>query len=146
MTSGIIEILIEDSNIIALVGLDHRGQVKVYPTVAPEQSPGYAVDAPYVIVTETSLNPTLGKDCPSTLDFPRYDVLVYSTDFRETEQIQEACRVCLDNGQAWTTETADFDSIWMADRRDLFAPGSGQTGGMYVKVGTYAAAAKRTIT
>jgi hypothetical protein len=143
MTSGIIEILIEDINVQALVGQDHRGQYKVYPTVAPEKTPGNTVDGPYVIVSEASLNPTISKGCPSTLDFPRYEVLVYSTDFRETELIQEACRVCLDNGQDWSTETVDFDSIWMVDRRDLYAQGTGQ--GMYVKAGTYEAAAKRTI-
>lgn len=144
MTSGIIEILIEDINVQTLVGQDSRGQYKVYPTRAPEKVEN--TDCPYIIVSEVSLSPSLGKGCPSTLDRPRYNVLVYSTDFRETEIIQEACRVCLDNGQSWTTQTGDFDSIWMADRQDLYAPAVGQEGGLYVKVGVYEAMSRRTIT
>lgn len=144
MTSGIIEILIEDANVQALVGMDARGQYKIYPTRAPEGVEN--VDAPYIIVSEASLSPTLSKMCPSTLDRPRYDVLVYSTDFRETEIIQEACRVCLDNGQQWSTDTVDFDGVWMVDRRDGWSVGTGQENGMYVKIGVYEAMAKRTIT
>lgn len=144
MTSGIIEILIEDNNVQALVGQDLRGHYKVYPTRAPEGVEN--ADAPYVIVSEVNLRPSLGKACPSTLDNVRYNILVYSTDFRETEIIQEACRVCLDNGQSWTTDTVDFDGVWMVDRQDLWSPGSGQEGGMYVKLGIYEASAKRTIT
>lgn len=144
MTSGIIEILIEDANVQALVGQDARGQYKVYPTRAPEGVEN--AEAPYIIVSEASLTPSLGKACPSTLDNIRYQVLVYSTDFLETETIQEACRVCLDNGQSLSTDTVDFDSIWMVNRQDLWSAGTGQENGMYVKLGEYEASAKRTIT
>ena len=144
MTSGIIEILIEDANVQALIGQDSEGHYKVYPTRAPATVE--VTGAPYIVVSEASLTPSLGKACPSTLDNIRYQVLVYSTDFLETEVIQEACRVCLDNGQSWSTDLVDFDSIWMVDRQDLWSPGTGQDNGMYVKLGVYEASAKRTIT
>lgn len=144
MTSGIIEILKQDTNVQALIGQDERGHYKIYPTRAPERVE--ITGAPYIVVSEATLIPSLGKFCPSTLDNIRYEVLVYSTDFLQTEVIQEACRVCLDNGQQWSTDLVDFDGIWMVDRRDLWSPGTGQDGGMYVKVGTYEASAKRTIT
>lgn len=144
MTSGIIEILIEDPNVQAVIGQDTSGHYKIYPTRAPERVE--VTGAPYIIVQEASLTPSLGKMCPSTLDNIRYEVLVYSTDFLQTEIIQEAVRVCLDNGQQWDTSLLHFDGIWMVDRRDAWSPGVGQDGGMYVKVGTYEASAKRTIT
>ena len=141
MTSGIVEILIEDSNVQALIGLDDNSQYKVYPMAAPQN-----VDAPYILVSELSLNPTLSKGCPSTLDRPRYEVNVYSTDFLETETIQEACRVALDNGQSWTTSVVDFNSVYMVDRRDMYQLAQGQQAGLFVKIGVYEAASKRTIT
>lgn len=144
MTSGIIEILIEDTNVQALIGQDNRGHYKVYPVRAPEQVEN--ATEKYILVSEVSLNPSLSKACPSTLDTPRYNVLVYSTDFLEAETIQEACRVCLDNGQGWSTESCTFDVIYMVDRQDLWSPGTGQDNGMYVKLGVYEAMSKRTIT
>jgi len=144
MTSGIIEILIENSNVKTLVGVDGRGHYKVYPVQAPEQVEN--ARAAYILVSEVSLTPSLSKGCPSTMDRPRYNVLVYSTDFLEAETIQEACRVALDNGQGWTTQTVNFDAIYMVDRQDLWSPGTGQGNGMYVKLGVYEAISKRTIT
>lgn len=145
MTSGIIEILIENASVQSLVGMDSRGQYKIYPTRAPEGVE--VVDTPYIIVSEVSLNPTLSKGCPSTLDYPRYNVLVYSTNFRETELIQEACRICLDSGNSFTTDAgADFNLIYMIDRQDLFQLAQGQDGGLFVKHGVYVAETTRTVT
>lgn len=144
MTSGIIEILREDSNVQAAVGQDARGQYKIYPTRAPAKVE--TSEQPYIVVSEVSLSPSLGKMCPSTLDNVRYNVIVYSTNFLETETIQEACRVCLDSGQQWSTDLVDFDGIWMVDRQDAWSPGTGQDNGLYAKIGVYEASVKRTIT
>lgn len=142
MTSGIIEILIENAAVQAAVGQDSQSQYKVYPVAAPQN-----VSTPYVIVSEVSLNPTLGKGCPSDLDFPRYNVLIYSTDFLETETIQEVCRVVLDSGNSFSTDAgADYGSIYMVDRQDLFQPGVGQEAGLFVKLGVYAAEVTRSVT
>lgn len=138
MTSGIIEILIENVGVQSAVG-QKDGQYKVYPTKAPD-GPNLT---PYIVVSEVSLNPVLGKGCAPSLDYPRYNVLVYSTDFRETETIQQACRDALDVGTGFTTDAgATFDSIYMVDRQDLFQPGVGQEGGLYVKVGIYECSAR----
>lgn len=135
MTSGIIEILIENATVQGLVGMDSLGQYKIYPTIAPQ-----GVSAPYVVVTEVSLNPALSKGCPDFMDSPRYNVMVYSLDFRETELIQAACRACLDTGMGFTTDAgANFDSVYMVDRQDLFMPAQGEGPGLFVKVGVYAA-------
>jgi hypothetical protein len=135
MTSGIIEILIENAGVIAAVGRDDNNQVKVYPMIAPQ-----GVEAPYVTVSEVSLNPALAKQCSDFMDSPRYNVMVYSLDFRETELIQAACRAALDTGAGFTTDAgAEFDSIYMMDRQDLWMPSTGESSGLYVKVGVYAA-------
>jgi hypothetical protein len=140
MTSGIIEILIENAGLQALIGVDSEGNYKVYPAQPPQTE-----DQPFIVVAERSLNPYLSKGCPSTMDSPQYVVAVYSIDFRETELIQEACRLALDNGQSWDTDAGvHFDSVYMIDRSDAFEPGTGQ--GMFVKIGIYQADVNRTIT
>jgi hypothetical protein len=148
MTSGIIEILIENSAVQSAVGQDAHDQYKIYPVQAPQSNSANDVKTPYIVVAEEGMRPTLSKGCPSTLDFPRYQILVYSTDFLETETIQELCRLALDTGSDWSTDVgAEFDSIYMIDRRDLFQPAQGEGGGLYVKLGIYEASAKRpTIT
>lgn len=149
MTSGIIEILIENTNVQTLVGTYQvtlnnvpTSKYKVFPFIAPQ-----GVSEPYILVSETSLNPTLGKGCPSTVDYPTYDVNCYGLSFRAVELLQEACRIALDNGQAWNTDAgAQFDQVYMSDRKDLFLLQEGQNKGLFVKSGTYKAIAKRTIT
>jgi hypothetical protein len=139
MTSGIIEILIENAGVQAAVGQDTLGQYKVYPVQAPQNVP-----TPYVVVAESALRPTLSKGDASELDYPKYDVLVYSTDFHQTELIQQACRNAIDNGAGFITDAGvTFDSIYMVDRKDLFQQAQGEGGGLYVKLGVYEAAAKR---
>lgn len=141
MTSGIIEILIEAPAVTSLVGTEPGGHIKIYPTQAPQN-----VKTPYITVSETSLNPSIAKGCPSDLDKPRYNVLVYSLDFRETELIQEACRITLDTGAGFTTDAgASFDAIWMSDRQDLYMASQGQDPGIFVKAGVYECQVRRSI-
>jgi hypothetical protein len=138
MTSGIIEILIENAGVQTAVGQDDLGQYKVYPVQAPQ-----GIRTPYVVVAESGLRPSLSKGDATELDYPRYEVLVYSTDFLETEVIQNACRTAIDTGTGFTTDAGvTFDSIYMVDRRDLFQQAQGEGGGLYVKLGVYEAAAK----
>jgi hypothetical protein len=139
MTSGIIEIFIENAGVQAAVGLDDQDQYKVYPVQAPQ-----LVKTPYVVVAESGLRPSLSKGDASELDYPRYDILVYSTNFLETELIQQACRAAIDAGTGFITDAGvSFDSIYMIDRKDLFQQAQGEGGGLYVKLGVYEAAAKR---
>lgn len=143
MTSGIVEILRESSAVVSLVGYLPGGgnHVKVFPVQAPQ-----GAKEPYILVQETSLNPSLSKGCVSDLDRPRYDVMAFALDYRKTELMQEACRNALDIGQGFTTDAgANFDSIWMMDRRDLYMPAQGQEGGLYVKLGVYECTVKRDL-
>lgn len=132
MTSGIIEILVESSAVVDLVGTTGT-HVKVFPVQAPEKT-----RKPYIVVSEVALNPSIAKGCAYDLDKPRYTVNVYSYNFRETELIQNACRAALDTGAGFSTDAGvDFDQIWMVDRQDLYMPSDGQDPSTYVKVGVY---------
>lgn len=140
MTSGIIEILVEDPAVIALVGSD-GAQVKIYPSSSVPQT----VKAPYVTVSETSLNPFLAKGCAYDYAKPRYEILVFSRKFRQTEVIQQAIRKSLDTGDGFDTDAgAHFDQIYMIDRTDLYLPAQGEESGLYVKRGVYEAIARET--
>jgi hypothetical protein len=135
MTSGIIEILLENSGVTNLVG-SVGGHVKIFPTQAPQTV--LLTYGDYITVSEVSLNPSLAKGCPPDMDRPRYVVLCFSLDFRKAEILQAACRAALDTGQGFTTDAgATFDQIWMVDRSDLFQPAQGDGAGMYVKSGIY---------
>jgi len=132
MTQALIEILIANAGVQALVGQDDRGKYKVYPVVAPQ-----GVDQPYVLVSEASMEPTLGISCPSTLDKPRCNVQAYSLSFKEADDIQKACRAAIDTGTSWTTDDETYVQIYMVDRKDLWLPATGQGSGLYVKLGFY---------
>lgn len=143
MTSGIIEILIENSIVATLVGVDEQSVVKVYPFIAPQK-----VKQPYILVSEISVSPTLSKGCISDLDFATYQVNCYGLSFYDMEVLQEACRNALDTGAGFTTDAgAEFGSVYMTNRQDLFFQIDGsEKGGLYVKSGTYQADIKRVIT
>lgn len=131
MTSGIIEILTDSAAVQALVGLNVAGdKYKVYPFKAPQPEKG-----PYVVVAKTS-NSTIsqGKEIESTLDYPNYDVLCYSKNFRTTEELHEATRDALDNMSS-VTEVCEFKRIWLVTDRDAFD----ESAEMYVHVATYGA-------
>src|SRR6187549_1394328 len=135
MTSGIIEILKENTALAALVGTDHRNEVKIYPFIAPEK-----VSQPYIIVSEVSVSPAAAKMCIPSLDYANYEVNCYGLSFHGMEILQRACRAALEVGQGFTTDAgALFGYIRMTTRRDLYLHGEGQGNGLYVKSGTYEA-------
>lgn len=138
MTSGIIEILTDSAAVQALVGLNERGdKYKVYPFKAPQGEKGH-----YIVVAKTSnSSQSQGKEIESTLDYPTYDVLHYSKNFRTTEELHEATRDALDNMSS-TTAVCVFKRIWLVTDRDAFD----ESADMYVHVTTYAAEQYRTIT
>lgn len=116
MTSGIIEILTETAGVQALAGLaSGGGKYKIYPYVAPQSE-----QQQYIIVAKVSNDTqSQGKDFPSTLDYPTYNVLCYHKNFRPTEIMHEAVRAALDN-MAYTTETCQFRRIWLINDYDSF--------------------------
>lgn len=131
MTSGIIEILTDSIAVQTLVGQNEEAnKFKVYPFIAPETEKG-----PYIVVAKTANSTnSQGKDVWSTLDYPTYDVLCYSKNFRTTEQMHEASRNALDNKTS-ITEVCEFKRIWLVTDRDAFDERSQ----MYVHVATYGA-------
>lgn len=138
MTSGIIEILIENAGVQALPGLRNvdNTKYKVYPTVCPQGE-----TQPYILVSMISNDgqTSMDKGQVSGIDYPQYNVLCYSTNFRPTEIMHEACRQALDNMEATTDAGGVFERIWLVNERDLFDNASQ----MYVKVATYRAEVKR---
>ncbi len=142
MTSGIIEILKENTALAALVGVDQRSEVKIYPFQAPEK-----VSQPYILVSEVSVNPAAAKMCIPSLDYANYQVNCYGLTLHKMEILQRACRAALEIGQGFTTDSgASFGYIRMTNRQDLYSHGEGQGNGLYVKSGTYEAEVRGDIT
>lgn len=118
MTSGIIEILREDTGVQVLAGLDQAGtKYKIYPVVAPEDTP-----QPYITVYKVQNDPvsSLSKDLPSELDYPRVTVNCWAKNFRMAELMGEAVRNALDNKAAQTDAGYTFTRIWLVDDRDAY--------------------------
>jgi hypothetical protein len=138
MTSGIIEILTDYPGVQSLVGQNEAAdKYKVYPFKAPQGEKG-----PYIVVAKTANNTvSQGKEIESTLDYPTYDVLCYSKNFRTTEELHEASRDALDNMSS-ITAVCTFRRIWLVTDRDAFD----ESAQMYVHVATYGAEQYRTIT
>lgn len=118
MTSGIIEILVEDSQIQILVGLNKsRSKYKIYPVVCPQGE-----EQPYQTVYRTSAGSiaSLTKDIRSELDYPTVTVMNYAKSYRQAEVLAEATRAALERGGYLTDAGYDFNSIWLVQERDLF--------------------------
>ena len=138
MTSGIIEILIEDAGVQALVGKTvDDSKYKVFPVVAEQKDKaGNDNKAPYITVYKPGNDSitSLTKDLPSQLDYPRVVVACWSKNFRPTELMFEAIRSALDNKRATTDNGYTFNRIWLVDDRD----GYEEKSGLYCHVATFA--------
>lgn len=136
MTSGIIQILIGNTNVQAAVG-QSGGKYKVFPVVAPDLTHEI-----YVCVLKIQNDPILTKDCFSTVDTSTYHVRVWSKKgFRETETIHEVCRRALETGTPVSTSACDFSRIWIVNDYDHFD----EPQSMYCHIGVYQANVKRVI-
>lgn len=116
MTSGIIEILIEDAGVQALAGLNQAGsKYKVYPVIVPQGEKGS-----YITVFKISNDPVsaLTKRVSAEIDYPRVSVNCWAKNFRQTELMAEAVRNALDNKSASTDAGYTFTRIWLVDDRD----------------------------
>lgn len=118
MTSGIVEILIEDIQVQNLVGLNRAGnKYKIYPVVCPQGE-----EQPYQCVYRGSAGsiPSLTKDIRSELDYPTVTVMSYAKSYRQAEVLAEATRVALERSDYITDAGYQFNSIWLVQERDLF--------------------------
>lgn len=118
MTSGIIEILIENATIQTLIGQNVAGdKYKVYPVVCPQGE-----NQPYITVYKGGAGPlpSLSKELASSLDYPTVTVVAWAKNFRKTELIFEAVRAALDNQAAITDAGYIFSRIWLIDSRELY--------------------------
>lgn len=141
MTSGIIQILINNSEVAVAVGTYHPDggtpKVKVFPVVAAPQA-----KEPYICVMKKSNNPMISKDCFSRLDTSFYEVRVWSKKgFRQTEIIHELCRIALETAIPFVTDACTFNKIWMEDDNDSYS----EQEDMFCHVGQYTANVVRTL-
>lgn len=118
MTSGIIEILLEDVQVQNEVGMNRAGnKYKIFPVVCPQGE-----EQPYIVVFRTSAGsvPSLTKDIRSELDYPTVSVLCYAKSYRQAELLAEATRESLERSDYDTDAGYNFNSIWLTQERDLF--------------------------
>lgn len=138
MTSGIIQILIGDTNVQTAVGTYvNAGETKykVFPVVAAQKTV-----EPWVAVQKRGNEPFITKDCFSRLDISVYETRVWSKKgFRETEMIHEVCRRALETGVRVITDSCTFQRIWLTNDYDHFD----EDQQMYCHVGLYTAQVER---
>lgn len=137
MTSGIIEILIEDTGVQNLIGRNvENTKYKVFPIRCPQGE-----KQPYITVYKTGEGSTqsISKELVSSLDYPNVTVVAWSLIFRETELIFEACRAALDNVSSITNVGYNFQRIWLVDSRETFD----DSAGLYANVMVFGIELKR---
>lgn len=120
MTSGVIEILRESTEVQVLAGLNGLGtKYKIYPVVVPQGE-----KPPYITVYKPTNDPltSVTKDLVSSLDYPRVQINCWAVNFRDTELMFEAVRSALDNQSSVTDAGYTFNRIWLADDREGFDP------------------------
>lgn len=138
MTSGIIEILIEDAGVQVAVGRNANDtKWKVYPTVCPQGE-----EQPYITVYEFGLDAVAGKQCFGELDYPKIRVVGNAKNFRDMEVMMEATRNALDGKSASTDAGYIFTNISISDHRE----GWDEAAQLHVGIQDYRVEQKRTIT
>jgi hypothetical protein len=121
MTSAIIQLLVANAGVQALVGMNNANtKFKVYAVVADQGEV-----APYVTVYKAQNNSesATSKDEISDLDYPRIVVSCFSTAFRESELMFEAVRIALDNVSAIQSGYI-LQRIWLVDDRNGWDQGA----------------------
>lgn len=137
MTSGITEILREDTVVQALLGFNGAGtKYKVYPVIAPQKE-----EPPFITVYQQSNDAvtSLSKDFASELDYPRVVITCWDRNFRPTELLGEAVRLAMDNKSFDTDAGYQFARLWVTDEREGFDAAAL----MYCHILTFAAEIKR---
>lgn len=119
MTSGLIEILIDDEAVVEMVGFNSRGDK---PNIWPIRVPQGENNPKYIVVSKSSneAGQSLTKDLPSLLDYPTYTVYMFAKNFRDTELINELVRLALDNKQSVTNAGVVFNRIWLFNDYDAY--------------------------
>lgn len=132
MTSGIIEILIENAGVQALVGKTADDtKYKVFPVVAESKDrAGNEIVAPYIVtfLTSTDAQPSVTKDIASMLDYPRIRISSWAKSYRLAELMAEAVRAALEPSGFQTDNGYLFSRIWLVDAGEAYNKESGLFG------------------
>jgi hypothetical protein len=98
--STLYELLTDDAALVALTG------GRIYPDEAPQGTKDY----PVVVYRQTGNVPTDDHDGPSELDFPRFDIFVYSGTRSGCDAAAAAVRQAIDG-----VSTTDVACVWFVD-------------------------------
>jgi hypothetical protein len=127
MIKGIMELLLADSGVTALVSQ------KIFPVIAEEK-----IQTDYVTIRRTGTSPTIVKNETSGKDETFFNVTAYSKEYKKCIEILAAVRIVLDNFRG-DSNSITFLNIWYQVSEDLFD----KEDETYVVVDTYAARVKR---
>jgi hypothetical protein len=120
MIQGIIEILSEDTNVLALVGTYGDNIPKVFPVRAPQQAIADN-DLDYWITASKDVStPNDAKACDGGLDSANVTVMIYGQEYSKVDDIYEAVRAAL-NQRAYTTDAGiNLASMVLVSDYDAF--------------------------
>ena len=123
----IYSLLSNDAPVAAIVG------TKIFPYVAVDN-----VAYPYMVYTDTAIDPLQDKDGVSCLDTTTLHIELYSKTLDEVEDMGNKVRTALDRISG-TTETIDIQSISFTAENGGYADGDR----VYVKIQSYSCRVKK---
>lgn len=136
MIQGVIEILSDNVDLVALVGMNKAAtKPKIYWVVCPDQE-----QAPYVILRISGNNPNQVKNQVSSVDSVSFEAYTYGTSPEQTDEIDTALRFAAE-GRNITTDTVFFQRIFCVGQSDGYDKDAQKP----FRVTSYTAMVQRTI-
>jgi hypothetical protein len=130
MTHGIVDILINDSTVQTLVGLnEEEDKYKVFALVVPQKE-----TAPYIACKMTSRPPIDSKSERASFFSPTVAVFCYATNYKDCLDLERAVKNALD-GTSGTHNGVHFNKIRYADSSEDFINTDGN--GLYVRIPSF---------
>lgn len=135
MIQGIIQLLVSDTGVRHFIGLNKASaRYKVFPVVADQDE-----KPPYTVGTITGNTPDNCKDCVTKTDRVSFDLITYSREYEELDNIDNQMRFILDNYKG-TSSGIVFEDIRFRTHRDLFD----NEKSYFARLTSYDATVKRT--
>lgn len=137
MIQGLIKVLIDNVGVQNAVGRNKaNSRWKVYPVACPQPE-----DDPYIVLTITKADITLGKDCDANLDYPSVDVYCYGKNYAKIDELFNSVRDAI-HTYSGTSEGYVFSGVHLDDYRDGWVSDVN----LYVRIATYKSMVNRVIT
>jgi hypothetical protein len=113
MISGVIQLLIGDATLAALLG-ESNGESNVFTVVATDRA-----NRPYLTVRRVGGNPAINKTDVSEVDTIFFQVTCFSETYKEAIDALERVRTVLDF-YSGTSNSIVFKKIWWTGSEDKF--------------------------